>query len=359
MYEKTYAAGFDLGNSDAGLVVIDERGERQSLVMPSTTALGTLAELDALGVTLGPRDFVYTGQGTELYIGELAVRQAQLASTGRGDISRYWSERSVQTLLTMATALIPDERFTLHAVTGLPIATYLTGKEARDRVKQALAGEWAFWVNGCWHHARIHIERVLMEGAGAGIVYGKAAGLTAIIDVGYRTTDLYVADGQTPLRQFCGGTPIGVGTAADLLNATFERAYKRPLSFLEQRDLLRAYASRGDLAYPELYAGGRPVEGVADLVDDAIDAVGRQLASWLASRLNSGEGGMVAGAFKPGHVLVIGGGAHYFLPHVQGLIAIAETVEHPEEANARGYAAFALANNMPTRTGGYSYATRS
>ncbi|HZU00847.1 MAG TPA: ParM/StbA family protein [Ktedonobacteraceae bacterium] len=339
----TYAAGYDYGNSDACLVA-HANGERKSLTLPSATALGTLRELTDLGIRLGLRDIVYKDEATEMYVGDLALRQADQAFTGRGDIRRYWSRKSGQVLVALAACLLDEERFDLHLVTGLPIATYLADAEARERVKAALEGEWCFSLNGVQRRVGVAVERVMMEGAGAGISYGFREGLTAIIDIGGRTTDLYVADGQVPLRHKCAGKPLGVELAADLMNATFERRYRHSLSVTDQRAILRAFVSHGKSRYPRVFVGGEPVEALAVLAEEALDQVGSEIASWIATKLNSTEGGIVAGSYERGRVLVVGGGAHYFLPAIQRVIPIASTVEAPEEANARGYAAFALAH---------------
>src|SRR5205085_741917 len=84
-------------------------------------------------------------------------------------------------------------------VTALPAETYIKNTELRHTIKNALDGVHTFTLDGgkTWRTVSIEVANVVMEGAGALIAYGdKNASKTAesaVIDVGGRTTDLYVA----------------------------------------------------------------------------------------------------------------------------------------------------------------------
>src|SRR5947199_10691869 len=85
-----------------------------------------------------------------------------------------------------------------------------------------------------------------MEGAGALIAYGDqtVSKMTesAVIDIGGRTTDLYVARGQVPVTEYCKGKPIGVETAALAFMEAFENIHDLPLSLLQAREVMHTYA---------------------------------------------------------------------------------------------------------------------
>src|SRR5260370_17644810 len=141
----------------------------------------------------------------------------------------------------MAALLIPDTEFGLYVVTGLPAETYIKNMAMRNTIKAALDGRHIFTTDNGSTFRRVTVEvaTVVMEGAGALITYGdKSMSKTAesaVIDIGGRTTDLYVARGQIPVTDYCKGKPLGVESAAQMLMHTFETEYKRSLSFLATR----------------------------------------------------------------------------------------------------------------------------
>src|SRR5205085_9364141 len=140
--------------------------------------------------------------------------------------------------------------------------TYIKNMALRNSIKAALDGTHVFTIdNGkTFRHVTIEVVTVVMEGAGALITYGdKSISKTtesAVIDIGGRTTDLYVARGQVPVSDYCKGKPLGVESAAQMLMDTFENEYERSLSLLEAREIMYAYASNGDLSYPDIAVYG-------------------------------------------------------------------------------------------------------
>src|SRR6266581_2396753 len=116
MYQA--ALGLDFGNAQA-TGVISLNGQEQLLTLPSASAPGSIHDHVAMQtgsmgdsylnpytiLKHGEHVFSYNG-GTERFIGELALTQTRKSSTGRGDINRYWSHRSLEFLLTIAGILI-------------------------------------------------------------------------------------------------------------------------------------------------------------------------------------------------------------------------------------------------------------
>lgn len=336
----TYAYGHDFGNAET-CGVLFARGRKSSRCVVSAIAQGDLEELKKLSFRLGPSHFVFKAQGneSEQFVGDLALEQSTMAFSGRGDISRYWSDKSLTMLLTVASSLIDDAEFSLNVVTGLPVQTYLGDPECRKKIKQALEGTHVFFVNERKRTIHVSVERVIMEGAGAAIAYGsREKMIQGVIDIGGRTTDLFVAEGQTPMRHMCAGKALGVEVAGDLLSTNFQRKYGRSLKGYEVRRILRAHVSHSPM--PHIVARGDQVLDLNSLTREALKQIGDEIVSFVSSQWSESEAGSeVASSFSS--VLSIGGGAHYFYEQLHERIPIVQFIEHPEEANAYGYALFA------------------
>jgi plasmid segregation protein ParM len=216
-----YTYGHDFGNAETCGVLFD-RGIQRAITLPSATALGSLYDLaqkrsaisdsytDSLTEALKKGEYVLEYNGGELYLGELALKQSRTATAARGDISRYWSPRSLHLLLSASGSLIPHPEYHLNIVTGLPVETFVNA-DIRKKVKQALEGEHRFTLNGVRRLAVVRVMKIIMEGAGAIIAHGANGEIMqGCIDPGGRTTDLFVAEGQNPILHLCKGKELGV-----------------------------------------------------------------------------------------------------------------------------------------------------
>lgn len=361
----TYAFGFDFGNAETGATVFDpDSGYLRSVTLPSATAPGRLADLirtraglglDGLSaerpaLPLSPQEYVLEYESNEWFIGQLALTQARDASSARGDISRYWSRRAKLLLLVASAHLIPAAvpEYEVHVVTGLPVETFTV--QTRQKVKAALEGSHAFTLNGGGRTAHVRVSAVIMEGAGALIAHGSTHPITqGCIDVGGRTTDLFVARGQQPVLPLCQGKPLGVESVADLLSRRFEDTYGRPLSPAEHRAILRAHVQRHapspystlPEAEPTLYASGMAVafEEIASWCHALFDDAGAEIAAFVGSSWNSSETGAVGADMA--QVILVGGGAYYVAEALKARIPHLVVPPRPELANATGYGALA------------------
>lgn len=167
---------------------------------------------------------------------------------------------------------------------------------------------------------------------------------SAVIDLGGRTTDLYVARGQIPVTDFCKGKPIGVEAATQLLIELCERKYDRTLSLLEAREIMHAYASNGERPIPDITVYGRSIgtENLARLAAEAVAQIGTEIVSFVSSAWRQNDRGAVAASFKP--VLCIGGGVYYFYAAMKKRIPHLSRPDDPIHANALGYCT--LANRL-------------
>src|SRR5207244_1303408 len=125
----------------------------------------------------------------------------------RGDSSRYWTNHaSLEMLMVTSAALIPDAEYGLHVVTGLPISIYQADPAHPNLVREALEGTHRFKLNDQQRIMHVLTVKTIMEGAGALIVHGSHEEvLQGVIDIGGKTTDLFVAKGQRPRGALCKG----------------------------------------------------------------------------------------------------------------------------------------------------------
>jgi plasmid segregation protein ParM len=213
----------------------------------------------------------------------------------------------------------------------------------RNSIKLALDGKHVFTIdNGMtWRQVTIEVATVVMEGAGALIIYGDTSMSktteSAVIDIGGRTTDLYVARGQVPITEYCKGKPLGVDSATQMLIDNFESKYARPLSLLEAREIMYAYASNGRLSYPDIAVYGKTVSQceLDRLATEAVTQVGSEIVSFIAAAWRQSDRDAVAASFKP--VLNVGGGVYYFQHFLKQRIPHLSRPDDPTLANAHGY----------------------
>src|SRR5438552_4162964 len=349
---KWYPYGHDFGNSQVGGVTV-LNGRMCSRSIPTAFAKADTTAMRNLGVKVDQSDthvFQFHGEAMAYTVGELALQQATDVYHGRGDIQRYASKYSLRALLTVAASLIPDTEFGLSVVTGLPAETYIKNMALRNSIKAALDGTHVFTIDNGKTFRRVTVEvvTVVMEGAGALITYGdKSMSKTAesaVIDIGGRTTDLYVARGQVPVTDYCKGKPLGVESATQMLMDTFESKYERSLSLLEAREIMYAYASNGNLnasssslSYPEIAVYGKTINllELERLTREAVMQVGSEIVSFIASAWRQSDRDAVAASFKP--VLHVGGGVYYFYNILKQRIPHLSRPDDPIHANALGY----------------------
>jgi hypothetical protein len=348
-----YAYGHDHGNAETGGVLFDRAMVQHARTLPSLTALGSLHGLAEMRSALSenftdrPTEALHQGKyvleynGSEWFLGELALKQARNASAGRDDMDRYKSPRSLHLLLAISGLLVPPlvKEYQLNVVTGLPIETFGSA-DMRRGVRLALEGEHRFALNGVQRLAVVRVLKTIMEGAGAMIAHGGEGDLTqGCIDIGGRTTDLFAAEGQSPILPLCKGKNIGIEVAADMLSARFQARYGRPLKAGELREILRAHVQQR--TYPVISANGAQVNEfeLRQRTNQALSSIGSDIASFVGSVWNTSESGAVGGDF--GRVLLVGGGAYYVAEHLRARIPHLLIPQRPELANAVGYAALA------------------
>ncbi len=331
-----YSMGFDFGNSEICATI-----GNKSLSIPTAFAYTQLSTLKNLDVDAA---IIRLDDDQDYQIGDSALYSRNDAVWhGRGDASRYASRYALMGLLYMASRLVDTTKpITLHVVTGLPAHIYLKNAQLRNDIRMALDGVHRFSLDGgdTWRKITVQIITVLMEGAGALILYGdkSVSGPQAVIDIGGRTTDLYVSQSGRPVPELIRGKSLGVESVAMKVSDAFEDKYDRSLSYFEQRQILHAYAS--DNKYPEIFVVGRPVPSpeIDRIVSQAVHSVSRDIASFVSSAFAEDKG-IVGSSFQ--YLILCGGGAFYFYKVLKTLIPHLKRVSEPSSANSAGYYYFA------------------
>jgi hypothetical protein len=348
---KWFAYGHDFGNSQmSGALSGIGMGEPVTRSIPTAIAKVDLQAMINLGINVEAPDYHtlrLDGEESSYAIGELALQQGGKSIWhGRDDIHRYASKQSVRAMLTVASTLIPDRDFGLYVVTGLPTETFTKNAVLRETIKQELSGTYLFTTDHgkSYRSASIEVATVVMEGAGALIYYGHHAtgqSESAVIDIGGRTTDLYVARSQAPQIEYCKGRPLGVETAAELIKTICEQKYECSLTNVETRDILHAYASNDLSAYPKVSVYGKAISplSLAKLAKEAVEETGSEILSYIASAWNENDQGKVGSRFSP--LLNIGGGVFYFYSMLKARIPHLSRPADPVHANALGYCTLA------------------
>jgi plasmid segregation protein ParM len=363
---KWYPYGHDFGNAEMCGVLLPNKNQTVSTSIPTAFCKVDPVQMKNLGVETEDNIIQLAGEETAYGIGLIALTQSVDPWNGRGDPYRYASRYSLRAILSISASLIPDKEYGLIVVGGLPAEIYMKNESLRQEIKKALSGDWGFSTDGGKTTRMCHIQyrATLMEGAGALVAYGDEKQASpqgqGIIDIGGRTTDLYVARGGQPVLDFCKGKPLGVEAATAMMVAAFERKYRFPISPLEARQIMHAYANtkgggkKKAAAYPPLTIFGNPIspEEIAALVQEAVRSVGEDIVSFVAATWRQSDATSQIGArFSP--VICIGGGVYYFFDSLKKRIPHLVQPINPTGANAHGYALAAqrlLAKKAPVET---------
>ncbi len=352
---KTYKVGFDFGNST--MVVWVELGSQTwTKTIPTAFARVSAKQLQNLDISIEDSVVIrLDGETVDWGIGKLVIRQSKEYWHGQGDIARYASEHAVRGLLALVAMLITDKEANLVVASGLPAETYRKNRDLRKAIARAFTGTHKFTVDGGKTQRTFHVQHAacLMEGAGAlGLYMASNATLPgACVDIGGRTTDLYVAGADgVPQNEYCKGKELGVVTAETQFAASFEEKYHFEPKPSEVKDCLYAFvnvAKAKKKPYPSIGYNGKqiPDEELEELASEAVMVTAKEIVSFVASAWRESEANLEIGIrFSP--IILIGGGAYYFLE------ALRQRIKHlqrptdawgPVAANAAGYARAASA----------------
>lgn len=386
---KTVAVGLDFGNSEVCLTVIvpsqdpEEQDTVLSMTQPTAFATVNVSKFNNLGIdTEDALVILMQGEATQWGIGHIALAQSKNPWTGRGDVFRYANRHAVEAALAMTAKLLPDDEFDMVLASGLPAEIYINNPSGiRGTVKSVFVGPkpveedaprektYHFSIDGgkTWKSCTIKsYAACVMEGAGVLIGYSteEKGEYEAVIDVGGRTTDLYVARKGQPVFDLCKGIPIGVVSVGERLASSFQERYKFTLTPLEVRQTLYAFAASHPIpvsqespkkkvkkgkpdapayVYPSInnYGKAIPEAELVALTQEAVNIETELLISFVRSTWNESDtSAAVAARFKP--VLGAGGGMFYFYRELLRSIRHLQLAGDPVYGNSQGYAVTAL-----------------
>ena len=351
---RKYGMGFDGGNSMAkGVVFL--AGRPVVMVIPSVSTDGSLEKLALKrradgGEFFSDRDCLDRNEyvlslkngSIEKYVGELARTEDPMASSGRGDINRYWSSRIRELALTIAGTKIDDKEYDLYVVTGLPAKTF--SEETVKKITNALQGTYTYTLNGRTQVAHVIVSKVLQEGAGASIALASPKKeIEGFIDIGGFSTDLYACEGLKAIGNFIDGVDVGVENILDQIDVWYMRDCRIDvgLAARHRNAILQALSHKGTLPFPTLTVGDKKVSSaqVKEWADDAVLQVGAKINEFVSRTWRSGGRGQVAFDFEK--VSIVGGGAYYFEQEVQKIVGKARSTSQPELQNVLGYGVYA------------------
>ena len=229
--------------------------------------------------------------------------------------------------------MIPERAFELRIVTALPVTLYTSGN--RKKVKSHLERFYRFGFNGTQREALIKVGHVVPEGQGVLAHYGDTVSDQVVFDIGERTFDLIVSQGQEILFNRNRGMPFGVGQLVDDL-VTFGNTRGVGLG-QKAHGLLRVYADN----QPIPNVKGIPGADITEVIAGSVKSAGRTLGHFIKQNL-AGDGENTAAQFD--RVFLAGGGAYYFAETIESFIdpSKIEIVENAEIANALGYTDIAV-----------------
>ena len=352
--------GHNYGNSTTVAVMRAHGEEIGRIIYPSVQVAGSEQKLDrqqaasflqntpqaALYSPFDMRELVLDFAGSQTYHGYLAYGDKK-ASTSHGDYTRYWSSGTLRAALVSIGVLAPAEVMEMEVflVTHLPVIAY--NPENVRKVTECLNGDHTFSLRYGQQSRRLrvimHVTKVVMEGAGALLVYGVPGQVRqGVIEGGGFTHDVYTTIGQKAEIDMCQSLEIGVENIGYVLNEKIAGVYDgHRFTAQEIHQILLASVAMvpaDKRRYPLLYLDGQLFsdQTIGHYLQLARKELAQQIVPFVSSLWKSDAQGGVARGF--GKVLYVGGAAYHFGPDLKNLIRGLMLPRDPEFADTDGVA---------------------
>lgn len=318
--------GIDLGY---GYVKVTD-GQNE-FVFPSTVGVSTDLRFNSLLLNFKkPTDnLVVTVDNKKYFIGDLAIRQSPIVSRSLG--KNRVEDINAKVLLLAGLALFvenTEQRF--NVVTGLPVDYYQLYKDDWALLMQGTHAV-KFGTGGDEKPMLISIEKLQLIPQPFGTLYdhrlNAEGGLAetenenlkiGIVDVGYKTTDLALADGLEFVGKQSTSIEIAMSTAYNIIAQRIQEKYKVEKENYELDKIIESGILR--------------VAGVPYDISDYKKEAFSQVADKIATEVNS-----IWDKRELDVIMLTGGGGHsiaeYFLPKFPQSVL----VKGPQMANVRGY----------------------
>jgi plasmid segregation protein ParM len=296
----------------------------RSIVTPGggMEEMGSAPSLPVRFTTECPPTGETTGETLELLVGDAAYdygtpeRRVNTLSTGWAG-SQAWFALLYFALAETLGRQDPDAGARIEAgariATGLPQAQYLS---TRKMLEDRLRGKHVFEVAG--RHYEVDIEPYILPQATAAIVH--LAGMNAsimsdsvgLIDIGTYTTDIVVIEDGRIIRRRSGGCRSGV---SNLIAEIVEYLRSRYGVDVDNAQIPRAMIRR------EIRLRGERIA-----LDETISGLAQQASTGLLE----GIAGVWPNAAADLRVIVVGGGAPFFINAIRTRIRHAELLGEPK-----------------------------
>lgn len=317
------SVGLDLGYGFAKIV-----SGATKLLFPSVVGDATDRSLEG---AFGARRVGYDVRvnGRRYFVGELALRQSWNASRAL-ELDRT-SNPAVGVILALSLALFGEEPVALGY--GLPLDVY----RQQRRAVEAWLGAFGAQVEAPElfpgrRQVRVGRAKVFAQGVAAltwemtteaAELIGRP-GYVALLDAGYKTSDLVTLDGQamTPVAEASGSVSMG-GWNVDALVV---RALRERYGIMVRQEMLEPLLVSEE---ETMVLGGRPVP-LAALRAEARETVAQSVANWVSELL----GDRLALVHR---IFLAGGAATVVEPGLRRLGVPTALVPDSQFANARGY----------------------
>ncbi len=330
---------------DLGYGFLKATNGSRDIVFPSVVGLGAdIAYRSELSLYTQEEDnLVVELEGARYFVGSLAVRQSEIAARSLAeDRPGDWSARVL--FLTALGLVIDGPTGHANIVTGLPPAHY---RLYRDALVDIMLGEHrvVLHAGGRPVEKSIVVENVRVVPQPFGTVFDLfldragtvqqpdlAASRVGVIDIGFRTTDLVVADRLDYVERLSVTTTTGLGTAYALIADAMQREF----------GLTREnYELDGIVLSGRLRSGGR-MHDISALRDEAFREVARKIITEVESVWQKDDLDVV---------YITGGGGQALAGFLLDALPDAALAPAAQAANVHGY--WKLSNKLFGSSGGF------
>jgi len=218
----------------------------KTIIFPSIVGPGKNRELaGALGAINTGIDKIHVEiDGTEYFVGELAIEESSQVSIGTLDENKINHTHTKVLLATASALLVPQGYKGIHLTTGLPLNDFVTQRHEFEKMLRTYESKIKF-ISGplIGRTQYIKFSSVTIFPQAAGAIYSEkllkeisnSDGLTAVVDVGHKTTDFIVfriKNGALDLRADLSRTlDMGMSNVLSSLQNEFSNQTGKRLSY--------------------------------------------------------------------------------------------------------------------------------
>lgn len=319
--------GIDLGYGQIKVV-----SDKQKVKFPSVVGTPSVIELSdgsQLGKAQPIDDIIINYQGKRYYVGQKAINET---ANARLTLKADKTDAETNIIKFLAGLALVGASGETTVVTGLPIYEYNLQK---DKLAQSLTGSFnfSFYNQKSGQNVSLDITKCLVIPQAAAAYYNAlldttgqikdmtlAAARAAVVDIGYRTTDVVTMEGgkYDSNRSFTVWT--GMGKVHQEVLRYLQKEYQLSYKLADMDAIVRQ-------GYIDIHGGRKPID---HLIRAALEPVAQEIIEGVIAGLED---------FRKlsGGILLAGGGASLMDPYFVAEFGDAvKTMPESEFANASG-----------------------